>query len=227
MKKTLITLAALAVASVAQAAITTNSYTADDFSNGVLTLDTTLDYTTNWTLQATITIGEGSYNEWGSPALATGGDAMSGSGLQVYLVAGDEKALRTVWFGNSHDSSVMTGTHAGDILTLTYTYIKETDQLNVAYTLVRDGATYNDNVNNDGWYKATGSVVKPASISSLSTVINDNMTGWSIDSITTIYGIEDAITPSQPDAGQAIPEPATATLSLLALAGLAARRRRK
>ncbi len=246
MKKTLITLAALAMASVASAAITTNSYTAADFgtdksnSNGswkVLTLDTTLDYATNWTLSATFTIGSANYNGWGTPAFATGNDIFSGSGLQIYLannkypddyadssLAGEptgEKALRSKWFNSEHNSGVMTGTKSGDILTLTYSYDKASDQLTIGYSLDRAGTIYHDNLSNDTWYKATGSVVKPAEISELSTGIL-GLDGWSIGSITTTYGVADPAT-----GGGAIPEPATATLSLLALAGLAARRRRK
>ncbi len=199
---------------VANAAMmVTDTYSAADFTNGVLDLGYSLDYSADWTITAEIKIGSVNYNEWGTPAFTTGSDAFSGSGLQVYLVAGDEKALRTVWFGNSHDSKVMTGTRAGDVLTVTYNYDADATEslLTVGYALVRDGYTYTDNVNNDGWYKATVSAVNPSEISALSTTIN-GLEGWSINSISVTHSV--------------VPEPATASLSLLGLAALMMRRRR-
>lgn len=59
--------------------------------------------------------------------------------------------------------------------------------------------------------------------------INGLGVSYSIDGLSDDYVIEPRTNPFQPEVGTniVVPEPATATLSLLALAGLAARRRRK
>ncbi len=234
MKKTLITLAALAT-SVASAATVTDTYTAANFSTDasnndgswkVLSLTNTLDNTCDWTLTAVITIGTDTYNTHGTPVLTTGADVFSTSGLQVYFTNKDyqgtvEHPLKTEWFGGEHEDNTLSGTHAGDVITLTYTFDKDggtAGSLHIDYTLQRGGYTYSD----DGstWYTNTDTTnMANLSISKLSTTIGTAaLEGWTLDSLTVTRTIED--TP-------AVPEPATATLSLLALAGLAARRRRK
>ncbi len=237
MKKTLITLAALAMVSVACAATYTDTYTATDFNTDasnddgswkVLTLTNTLDNSCDWILTATITIGTDSYNTWGTPALATGDNVFSKSGLQVYLSNKDyqgtvEHPLKTGWFSGEHDDVTMSGTHAGDVLTLTYSFDKDggdngTGLLHIDYTLQRNGTTYTDD--NSSWYTNTDVAnMNALNISKVSTTIGTaDLEGWTLDSLTVTRTLAD--TP-------AVPEPTTATLSLLALAGLAARRRRK
>ncbi len=233
MKKTLITLAALA-ASVASAATYTDTYAAADFSTDasnndgswkVLNLTNALDNTCDWTLTAVITIGTDSYNGWGTPALATGANVFSNSGLQVYFSNAEvdgvmEHPLKTGWFGGEHSDDTLRGTHDGDVLTLTYSFNKEAGQLHIDYTLQRGGYTYQDD--GSSWYTNTDSGnMNNLSITQLSTTIGTAaLEGWTLNSLTVARTVADPVTP-------AVPEPTTATLSLLALAGLAARRRRK
>ncbi len=249
MKKTLITLAALALASVAQAA-TTYTYDADDFTTatttngsfGKLTLDTTLTKEFDWTITATFTLGDmknSSYNDWGSAIFTTTSDVFdANSGLQVYVPVakkdivdengekiGEERVdpcLQTFWYSTTaHNSSVMTGMAEGDVLTVIYTYDADGKGengglLTVDYQLVRSGHLYEDGISKpDSWYQYTVGSNKTLSIDSVTSTIGygglTSANGWSINSVTVTV----------------IPEPTTATLSLLALAGLAARRRRK
>ncbi len=225
MKKTLITLAALAasVASAVDEYPLTHDYTTADFvtnyerqyAYGTLTLPYTLDFTKDFEISATVTIGEGSVNEWGSPLFTTfanpyGKDTSNG-GFRVWMntnneiytsINGDVNDSQQQGWGiteNGWKSSNLGIVQAGDVLTLTYTYTAET---NFAEVVLGIG---------DKTDTRSATITSPGSITALGTGAGfHNATAWSIE--TTV---------------KHVPEPATATLSLLALAGLAARRRRK
>ncbi len=208
MKKTLITLAALAMASTAGAVTT---YTDADFvasessgvSTGVLTLDKALTFTQDWTLWVEVTVGTGTGNNWGTTIIAGGADPFnyaSGDGnftgsFQAWQNAANTE---TQYKLNTNSASVLSGDNAwnvGDTYTFTVYYLADTQTIGI---------------NGSGFDRTNTIADTTATISQLSTAAYGRE-GW-------------GLTIKQWDT---IPEPTTATLSLLALAGLAARRRRK
>ncbi len=197
MKKTLITLAALA-ASVASAADYTASYTQDDFSSNVLTLQHGLYFGQDWTLTVDVTVGTAAYNEWGSGVLASGSSFTENSysnGFQVWHAINDGTTLTKL--NGSTETKLETPWSAGETYTFNVSYVAETGVIRVT------GAGFDAS-------STLTNAKELATITQLSSGVI-GLEGWSV-----------AITQTA-----SIPEPATATLSLLALAGLAARRRRK
>ncbi len=198
MKKTLITLAALA-ASVASAA----TYTLGDFTGSgtgtsnvaykYLTLDNALTFDANWQLDITVTIGTENANDWGSTLLASGLDASAVSyngGFQIWRSV-NENYLSKV--GDSGEDKASQNLTAGETYSFTVKYTEADNMLSLTGPGLSVTQTFAD-------------TTSPITYLSSSVI---GKAGWDI-----------TIT-------QSVPEPATATLSLLALAGLAARRRRK
>ncbi len=210
MKKTLITLAALAMASTAGAigyddnAYYTKSYTLSDFTDGVLTLERALDFSSTFEITGSITFGQSHFNDYGTVLIASKADSIynpssTNGGFRLYGTAAGGIMSSFNESGSGWDSK-LTGYTTDSVLTFTYTYNADTQYAELIF---------GDDTTTDKRY-ATLSATDP--ITQLTTAIGlgEATTGWDINLTIT-----------------AIPEPTTATLSLLALAGLAARRRRK
>ncbi len=220
MKKTLITLAALAMASVASADVT-DVYTSEQLeafnTNGTLTLTNAITFDYDWTLSATVDL-KGSYtsqaNFWGGAALSTGNNAGSSNVLfRLWQPDGSHSWRETVYNLNGGSDSTF-GTNpsirfSGETdISLSY------DASEQLFTVTIAGQYQTSNAEDAELTPYTGTLTATipntyAAITTLSTSTNDS------NSVTALSYTS------------AVPEPATATLSLLALAGLAARRRRK
>ncbi len=220
MKKTLITLAALAMASVASAAdLTTvpikgadwdNSYAGDyTFTFKIFNSD---DVATTGTILAYYANG------------ATGADSRITYALSKQeVVDAPGTYTYTLQVGRTGDGdSALTfvngGTYTGLVANEVYTLVNNISGVTQVAKLTDSKGSLIDNSTGDDWtdgrLKYNGAIMPKDNIStgSMATVyFNEN------------FSESRVITPDTP----AVPEPATATLSLLALAGLAARRRRK
>ncbi len=218
MKKTLITLAALAMASVAQAATVTDTYTLNDFENGILTLNNSLSFDSDWSISFSAVVDYGyADGVWGTTILGSSGNSESAGGFRI-------------WHDSEYSSNsgqiVLTANGNGnskkDVLVDGGTYTFQIDYF--TSKLWDDGWTYNrimrmtvyDTDDNQVGYTSSWNIADPtADITALTS--NMASVGWTLAGDNKI-----TVTTAAP-----VPEPATATLSLLALAGLAARRRRK
>ena len=221
MKKTLIAL--MALAGIACGATTIDAKwdvaptTAGDFYAGAWTFTFTLDEA--YTIENSGAV----LGAWWAPG-AYSGDHGVGSNA-IYLTKGTNGALTlTVGRGKLNDVDfdkdttfslyndttasdyvVRSGIQKGVTYTLTATLTEVTGQNNAKSGMLtitdNQGGTWTAETGDTAWYK-------------------NNMAGGGSDAInvTMAYGV---------NAGVLVPEPTTATLSLLALAGLAARRRRK
>ncbi len=220
MKKTLITLAALALASVAQAVDypLSESFTLTDFQDGKIELKHALDFTKDFEISGSITIGTEDANQWGTPLITTNTRDVFGSvsdgGFKLYLTdadngLGDDKLVS--YFSNNYAvddyrkdyTSTMPALTPGDVLTFTYTY--------TAATMVAK-MTFSDGSSTD----SRSASLKGMTLDPISVLVTSIGTG---EATSNDWAISLTV--------KSVPEPATATLSLLALAGLAARRRRK
>ncbi len=254
MKKTLITLAALAMASVAQAAdavlVDTDpaaaaTYTGTVFSTNkaftltmVLDWDAALDSTHDWQNKLTFVQASSNDNGWWSQALylfngGTGSTTLS-AGFRVDKDGWMD--LNTDSYPNTYHITTTGGmTHGAGNATLDNATYCVDGTLNLAYSY-------------DGNKTFTLSVLKAdGTLATMSATYDDLWTPGdeygrlalggsvtegvitSVSAYQSVLGSEEilsVLTPVTPDAPQ-VPEPTTATLSLLALAGLCARRRRK
>lgn len=146
-----------------------------------------------------------------SMALTTNGDSDGTIVLQSGL--GDETA-----YGNAGNQTLSTGLTASDIDDTTFTIVSDAD--NKLLTLYVNGVQ-TAQVNN--WSAGNGETLALTGFQFGSNFSNaDKITNAEVSNITVWNR---ALTAKE--VGTLIPEPTTATLSLLALAGLAARRRRK
>ncbi len=219
MKATIITLAALASTAFAGTLSIANSdftYVQNDDSNYSCykyDLATALSCSENWSITVTFTGSSTGFNQWGTAVLATGDVAATASftnGFQLYAGTSANGS------GEHLITKINTGSESGSSLPSAATYT-----LTAAYT-VEDGASTGTLVlsvlDSSGTTTELGrssTISSSASISSLSTNAI-GVEGWTLGTVTVTA-----------DSIASVPEPATATLSLLALAGLAARRRRK
>ncbi len=202
MKKTLITLAALATSVACADTVINDTYTLADFEGNVLTLKHDLTNNIDWTLDVTVTIGTEGYNDWGTTIIAgssdmftyvSGGDGDFAGSFQVWRAVGADG--RTDIKLNSGSAS---DTHPTWTVGETYTFT-------IAYTAEDKGLS----ITGEGIDLST-TLSNPATFTQLSSGAVGKA-GWDVTIKHTAV----------------VPEPTTATLSLLALAGLAARRRRK
>ncbi len=239
MKKTLITLAALAASAVTVSAAGLEevdfSYNESDFDNGHLDLQPTLmlNGSSEWTMEFNVQLGTGSYDADGRTVLfevGSGDDFGSGKGFMAYVMnAGDDTYTLTYAFrtdisdedkpaGNKTYEKVTFSDDytlkAGDVLMFTFKNVPSAQEFLMDVQALDLG-----NVNVESGHSYT----RPAPTSNLNTFASvdtaigrdggtGSMSGWKVAGL---------------NGTASIPEPTTATLSLLALAGLAARRRRK
>lgn len=178
-----------------------------------------LDFTQeNWTFSITLTLDtEFGTNNWGSTVIATGTEpfpnGVFSNGLQFYVQGKGNSGDRTVGQVNVKGSGLTSDAGTSmDMQTLltsgTYTFTVERTGDSTVYSVTDSkGALCGSKTVTASWDN-----VMPTSFV---TSINDTQlnNGWTLPSITFTTPV--------------VPEPATATLSLLALCGLAARRRRK
>ena len=231
MKKTIIALMALAGVAMGAETITIESsdwnqlednkgYTLDLSSKPI---DLTAD---NWVLTLTMDVVAGTAtNQWGSGAISTGSNPLGGfydyyameannsaDGLQSYITKGGE--VRFVGGGICKGTLGLTPTtDAAPIGT-----IDANKKVTLVYTLTRTGENTTLSITADGTAIAKEITLSNEkckwdhTVSTLSSTLTDTQTaaGWTLAS----------------GSFTIVPEPATATLSLLALAGLCARRRR-
>ena len=235
MKKTLITLLALSGLAIGETpAEYTDTYSAASWSNGTLTLnrglDLSLDY---WSIEATLTltpdIGNTSY--WGTRFLYTSSaEQPSKNDFFLYLGSMEKEGTpedHPEWanygyvnfrgFGTRTDGTdIQIKDAQGNRLTFdgTYTFklTRNDDKFNII--TLDEKQSIISNLEFDASILGTGTI---STLKSDVLVTNANVTGWAEWTKPTV-----TISTVKP-----IPEPTTATLSLLALAGLAARRRRK
>ena len=227
MKKTLITLLALSGLAIGETPAEYNdTYSATSWSNGTLTLnrglDLSLDY---WSIEATIYLDCTIASGWGTRIFYSNNDEEPGNNAFFMWHGNGNNTPRTAvkfrGFGfqkGQSDHQVKDTETDSNIAyssgTYTFNYTKDGDTITLSvydedYTLIGKSV---------GPVAADGVAVPDAgTISKLysditSQMINDNWYTMPIVTISTV---------------KPIPEPTTATLSLLALAGLAARRRRK
>ncbi len=220
MKKTLIALACLSSCALAG----TYTYTADSFSStgagnnaSSLTLTETLtcDGTVNWTISGTFTVGSTASNTYGVALLASTtnpfADTYSG-GFQFYLANGTEQTTNKdkfqVKLNNTNKNTyalTQSSITSGDTVSYTLAYAADTSTLTVTLE-------FTDTEGNTSTQTASTTMASNASISALSTSAA-GLEGWTFGDITVTVT-------------SAVPEPATATLGLLALGALALRRRR-
>ncbi len=217
MKKTLIALTALAMASVAFAATETTS-TTYAFTNGIATLGTGLTHEMTWTLTGTVGFGSEKAGDWGTALVATGDDPVAvefWNGFQVFLNTSGKVLSK---FNGASEQDAFTGLNHSSVLTYTLSWDAATKKMALdlsAGARTQHRETVIDNAN--------------FTLACLSTNTNSAMASagtyaWEMSDVTVSVTTEiPDVTPDTP----AVPEPTTATLSLLALAGLAARRRRK
>ncbi len=239
MKKTLITLAALAMASVASAAsdgvadykfespaagTITQKFSS---ASGEFTMIAILDWdalmsdaiSDAWDNRTDIFSLTSSHWQWGQmwlngPTLFRGN---SGTTLELGIQTDDKNQAISGGDGNnvslvetSNDSSKLTYGNYGKLV-LAYTFANGTV---TAAALQSDGSTWSTATFATGWapYQAFDTIdISVSNVIDSLVIYDDVLTGSALT-----YA-----------AMTSIPEPATATLSLLALAGLAARRRRK
>ncbi len=217
MKKTLITLMALvgmaSAATTIDAQFTTVPTTEDNFwaDDYVLTFTLAKEYDI-----ATSGAIVGAY--WGTQK-NNNGDDPGLSANAVYLTASSNGAL-TLNVGDGKLSSILGNTGTLDN-TITFTSARGTTFTGVT---IEKGVTYTLTV--VGANQSMTPTLTWDGGTATAAAYNGNMNG---NTATMNYGVNPGITIEVPPTPEtpAIPEPATATLSLLALAGLAARRRRK
>ncbi len=244
MKKTLITLMALAGVAMAQDYTVTESWAIDfgtEFQGGYEITGTLNNKGTFWDVSDYAVAGGvttasnhrphlagGVYGSWDddfqfSITLTLGENISASNGWPVFAsLAGNGKALR---FGPY--------TNAGNYVSLDGDLSKDGDNQNFT-TTVEGGGTYTITLTKIGTSLTLAVDGQDVSFGTLNDGVSGNITDISLGGDTgssyrineTVHSISYGlvtVTPSTPS----VPEPATATLSLLALAGLAARRRRK
>ena len=213
MKKTLIALLAMFSGGYAMGEQTTIDFTFSSPS-GVITFDNislAQDWTLSFSLMVTPTNG---FNNYGTPILSTENDPFTATQkLQVYAgIAGNSIVVKPNRGDDSCKSTLNTDVQdewkATSYKEFELSYDLETTTLTVNVT---DAA--GTSILDADW---SGVTFDNCYLSQLKTGISQNMLNsqqWSLPTGSFTYG--------------SIPEPTTATLSLLALAGLAARRRRR
>lgn len=234
MKKTLLSAALLALAGVAAAGDTWETKTlsfsfseaATDANNpSVIDLGTSIDLSKAWSLTfEAYTNYNNSSNYWGSTLLASGQNAIAdgySGGFQVYHTSGGEGVTNPKGINMKLNSGNTTQVPAGDLNLpgLIKVQLAYDGSGTLTYTLTTTGQNTTEG---DSPQTVTGSVSTTYAESALLTHLSTNITsemlgdkGWTLPSGTITY------------TALVVPEPATATLSLLALVGLCARRRRK
>ncbi len=217
MKITLIALACI----VPSAFGGTMMYTQNDFMDGVLRFeDYTLNFTEDWDIKCSVTVGEGQYNQYGTAVLASGVDPLASvylDGFQVFLNTSEE--ILTKFYEPKDDagwSSTIKNTKPGDVLVFDLNYRTDTAQLIMDITRERDGAT-------DRRTAAIGSQHSP--IAALSTCIGRGGAQYGFIAAQTTDNTVWAINSLSVTAAS-VPEPSTCGLSLLGLSALLLRRRR-
>ncbi len=221
MKKTLIAL--VACTSVAAAAVTGHdgnyTFTADDWEKSgndyILTLSGTgFDLSgTSWELTYTFNALSGTgVNQWGTNAFANGTNTGGNygaykNGIQSYIAVGGDVRFLGGGFESNGDAITLGKIATNKVVSLTYTITRT--EAGTTLVVKADNTQLGSSTitDNSKWNNVT--------LTKLCTNISDSQInkGWSLAS-----GSFKIIS---------VPEPTTATLSLLALAGLAARRRRK
>ena len=222
MKRTFAALVVLTLGGLAMGAQTTIDFSFSKPTDVIQfdSISLAQDWTLTLNLTTTVTSG---YNKWGTPIVSTEDDPTAATQkIQVYAaVAGDSIIIKPncgndnykvtlsgeamqAWKATSAKTLVLDYDVEGKALTFNVTDDSGTSIADVSWKNVSfvDGKTQSDKV-----------------LTQLKTGISADMVasqGWTLPSGSFTYGTADAV-----------PEPATATLSLLALAGLAARRRRK
>ena len=220
MKKTLIAL--MALAGVALGANELNVPVGGNFCGGdyAFSFTVTADLLSSTNTSDVLAAYWGNYNGHG------------GYNVNAYVLSTNEGAI-TLSVGDG----TMANWGAGDTITADTVFTEQrgasfTPYLNVGetYSIICDGSDGNQTVrlyegslvyDTDGWYQwteADGEAVKQAAVVLDTVVYNGNMNG-SAPQMSSVGNAAYKV--------QVLPEPTTATLSLLALAGLAARRRRK
>lgn len=216
MKKTIITLFALSLSGIAMGAQTTKNFTFTSVSD-VISFDS-IDLAQDWTLtlNLTTTVTSG-FNDWGTPILSSENDPTAATQLiQVYAKdAGDAIVVKANNGNDDYTASVGNNVQNAwkdtSVKNFVLNYDVETTTLTLNVT-TQEGVSIVSN----SWSSVSYTGKK---LTQLKTGISQDMIQsqkWTLPSGSFTYGKDDAV-----------PEPTTATLSLLALAGLAARRRRK
>ncbi len=220
MKKTIITLAAFAAAcsGMVSAAITAGPDYGGNFwiSDFDFTFEITEEQIAEMTSGTTYTLAA----YWGT-------DAANWAGANIFtLTTSDNGIVLTAGRGG-----VTTSTTDGVTTATWKSWDTDNSQYKVVYTGLTAGV-YTLNTTGESGKQTVSLLDSDGSTLAGGITYNGNMNG---DDSTpqsyfnTDFEVKPVVTPGEPGEGgsAAIPEPATATLSLLALAGLAARRRRK
>ena len=183
--------------------------------SSVITFDN-ISLTQDWTLSFSLMVTPANgYNDWGTPILSTETDPTAAEQtLQVYAPKGGNSIILKPNRGDDKykvnlDAAVQDEWKASSYKEFELSYDFETTTLAFSVTDAA-GTSIVDTKWSDVQFSNT------QTLSQLKTGISQAMLDsqqWSLPSGSFIYG--------------SVPEPTTATLSLLALAGLAARRRRK
>ncbi len=213
MKKTLITLAALAMASVASADYASNVFSANGSGSGSTTNAGEVVFTFH--IELTDTIGSA-----GTILAYYNGGASDTPSQNTYLLTAGASGTYTLTIGRSNSTTDATGLTWGNGSPVSITGILAS----TTYTLT-DKMPSNSGVDN-GRQITLSADGKEDLVSGLydGNMYSSVLTG----SLTTGFNTDFAVPTVTPDTPtESVPEPTTATLSLLALAGLAARRRRK
>ena len=214
MKKTLITLLALTgVAMAAEEALTLTSPTNGSLTSSNEAIAWSEDYTNLESWQLSFTLTDAALGD----AIIFGTDR-DGSGAAGYLLSTNADGSLEVYarnIGVNYSKSTAAGViEAGTPLAITFSFVADVNQytdevVGGTFTLSAGGTT-------NSWKVTEG-------------LDYTDLTNNSVSRFWTNGGAEQFsnISVMKLDSNMVVPEPTTATLSLLALAGLAARRRRR
>ena len=224
MKKTTLICAATLSSVCAYAADIVTTIEPSDFVNGTATLTEDFAQTaTAWSIETTFTYKtDSAMNGWGTTILSTASNLTQEGyegGFQVWAGKdGGSLIVKGCGFESPNGSGGYSGTTLSSSLTADSTY---TVVLDVVYNKTNANYTTSLTLKGSNGVQIGNKVTKTYAFTASDVVTNlytacgqGNATTWSAPSVTL------------KTSGVLVPEPATATLSLLALAGLAARRRR-
>ncbi len=216
MKRTFAALVVLTLGGLAMGAQTTIDFGFSQSTDVITFNSISLNQDWKLTLNLTTTVTSG-YNQWGTPIVSTENDPTAASQIiQVYAGAAGDSLVVKANNGDDH-YKVTLGDEAKQAWKATSAKVLVLD-----YEV--DGKALTFNVTDADGTSIVNTIWEDVSfenkiLTQLKTGISADMVAnqnWTLPSGSFTYG-----------KAVAVPEPATATLSLLALTGLAARRRRK
>ncbi len=218
MKKTTLICAATLSSVCAYAADIVTTIEPTAFVNGTATLSENFAQTaTEWSIETTFTYKtDTKMGYWGTTILSTASNLTQDSykgGLQVYASKDGNLVVKGCGFDNGTSGTALGSTLTADSgYTVVLDVVYNDTEKNYTTSLTLKGS---DGVKIGNTATSTYTFQESNVISHLYTACGQGAaTSWSAPSVTL------------KTSGVLVPEPATATLSLLALAGLAARRRR-